>query len=46
MTTAPVALLKASRYALPGYGDRRVWCLPCTYLVRPCLEVNPQWQSL
>ena len=22
---APVALLVASRYALPGYGDRRVW---------------------
>jgi len=21
----PVALLVASRYALPGYGDRRVW---------------------
>jgi len=22
---APVALLVASRYARPGYGDRRVW---------------------
>jgi len=22
---APVALLVTSRYALPGYGDQRVW---------------------
>ena len=39
---APVALLVASRYALPGYGDRRVWfrvallptrTLSCTYVL-------------
>jgi len=33
---APVALLVASRYALPGYGDRRVWvrgpCRPDHYV--------------
>ena len=25
LSACPVALLVASRYALPGYGDRRVW---------------------
>jgi len=46
---APVALLVASRYALPGYGDRQVWVrgpgLPdhlCQVIALYALRLNSQ----
>jgi len=46
---APVALLVALQYALPGYGDRRVWvlgpgspnhCVRCQVIAAYALRLN------